>query len=220
MDAIKMQLESELRINNLTQVNVGTFMHSTVIESFLNKAQDLTTRKYIELYDKEPQARIYLGRLIEGVKLTTGNVMTATDATRTGAVMFNVPASLWWPVFEQVKLTHTATSTVKLARVKEVTGTHAELNWENPFKKPYEDMVWRTETGRVAATGGFKVFQLMIPTGYTFLEYILDYVKHPADIVISSNTATVLDEGVHNELVDLAVELIIDTYNLRKQPNK
>lgn len=215
MDAVAMQLAVSTRLRNVTQVNTGEFLQSSVIESFLNKSQDLTVRKYVELLDKEPQARLYLGKLIQGRKYTDAQITADTDTTSPTGILITIPADIRYPVLEYVKMTSTS-GKIKRSRVKEITGTHQELNTENPFKKPYEDMVWRTEMGRNSGSGNNRYFQLILPTGYTFNEYYIDYVIHPASIVISSNTSSLLDEGTHNELVDLAVELIINTYQLRK----
>lgn len=216
MDAINLVYQVQTRVRNLTQVNVGAFLHTSVIESFLNEAQDLVVRKYIELFDVEPESRVYLGKLLKGVKFTAIQAQAST-ATSTG-FLFNVPSDLRLPMMERVLLTNTATSISKVVRVKDVSGTHIELNSSNPFKKPYEDMVWRTELGK-STIGGSRVFQIIIPINFTFQEYYLDYVAYTTEISVSNNTSSLLEESVHNELIDKAVELLLKSHQFDLKSN-
>jgi len=107
-----------------------------------------------------------------------------------------------------------------------VPKTHDEYNIQkdNPFKKPNDKIVWRVDYQKLA---GLSNVELISP--YTISTYKVRYIKYPEPIVLVNLTTTYpgegltidgvstsqtceLNENIHREILDRAVELAIADY--------
>ena len=107
-----------------------------------------------------------------------------------------------------------------------VPKTHDEFNiqYENPFKRPNKNKVWRLDISKI---NNNKIVELISP--FTISEYKIRYIKYPKPIIISdlnisfpNENLTIngfssiqqceLDQEIHNEILDRAVELVLREY--------
>jgi hypothetical protein len=127
-------------------------------------------------------------------------------------VFFDMPPDFLYAVEEAVQLQ----GEPKEAWVRSVKHDEYLANINNPYKKPYKDLVWRMDISRyqhaegtsVAATS--KRTELILPDGFSVDTYRLRYLGNPPSIVVDEFDPTnqrhcVLDNTLHREIVDEAV---------------
>lgn len=102
--------------------------------------------------------------------------------------------------------------------IKPVRHDEYLANINNPYKQPYKDLVWRMDMSRVTRADGTSILssakrtELIIPTGYSLVEYRTRYLAMPPAINVDEFDPTkqkhcVLDETLHREIVDEAVAI-------------
>jgi hypothetical protein len=102
--------------------------------------------------------------------------------------------------------------------IKPVRHDEYLANINNPYKKPYKDLVWRMDMSRAVHADGTDIMssskrtELIIPTGYDLVEYRTRYLAMPPAIKVDEFDPTqqkhcVLDETLHREIVDEAVAI-------------
>lgn len=127
--------------------------------------------------------------------------------------------------------------------------THDEFNRQekNPFKKPDKEVIWRVDMYSIPSTDVLpgntiditkkanKIVELISP--YTIDQYKFRYVKYPEPIIlVNLNTeypyenlsiegetlarTCQLNESVHREILNRAVELALEDYNPERLANK
>ena len=86
------------------------------------------------------------------------------------------------------------------------------LNIDNPYTKPYTDLVWRMDHG---STGAYHKRHELITDGVVSLtSYSLRYIKRPLVIDIVAKNTCELDPLAHDDVVDLAVQIAIKAKSL------
>ena len=93
--------------------------------------------------------------------------------------------------------------------VKVVTLDSYTANKENPFKKPYKKLVWRLDVGNGSLT--HYIISITLPSSYK-----ITYLRQPETIDVTSSNTILINEDVHKDIVDRAVQHAL----LAKQTNK
>lgn len=215
MNAVEMQYAFDNRIRQHNKIGLTTFASSD-IEVFLNNAQENLTLKYAKTFEGEEFSRIVLMKLYR-VQVYTYSDSFTNATSLTNGIYFNLPADYKLPTnIEEATIT-TGTVTYN-PRVKPITDLHYNLNESvnNPYKQPYQDMIWRVDYGVNSGGQSGLVHQIIVPTGTTLVTYKLHYIKQPTAIVIATNTTSELSTNVHNELIDEAVRLAMNSYEANK----
>ena len=142
-------------------------------------------------------------------------------------VFFNLPENFLYAIEETAKLKRTSDDIItKEIPVKPVTHDLYIANINNPFKKPYHNLVWRMDYSREQQAIGDiekenpeeivdysrKRTELIIPEGYSIHQYRIRYLKMPPDIVVdefdpNNQVHCVLDETLHDTIIDEAVKM-------------
>lgn len=128
-------------------------------------------------------------------------------------IFLDLPDGFLYAIEEGVKLSNVA----KEAWVKPVKHDEYLANINNPYKKPYKNIVWRMDVAReVFAEGSIsstnKRTELILPDTYTVEYYRVRYLAMPPAIVCnefdeSEQVHCILDETLHREIVDEAVAI-------------
>jgi len=210
MTAIEMQYNYENRIKNHTKL-AGIHIPSNEVELFLNQAQELVTKKYFELIEKDPKAKTFLTKLLKAKRYDATEGYN-TNTNRDYGTYFELPVDLKYVDVEEITITDGTTP--RRVRVKFVTDPHYNLNEKNPFKNPYKDMVWRMNYGVGETALPAEAHELIIPPGYSIVYYYLYYVKYPTAISLATNNTSELDLSLHDEVIDTAVLLTEKAYKL------
>ena len=231
MTASEMKTEFLIGYDKITSFAAPGY-EDNEISKFLNDAQErfIKTRysdanKYrvgYEENEKRSKDLSELKRFFETSTFTTGN--------HPNSYFVELPDNIMWATKEEVDLTitdcHGSTSTSRVG-VKPIGDDYYNANINNPFKKPYEELVWRLDFSRtddtsVVSSSNKKRHELVYDSASPVSKYYLTYIKYPQSINVSSNASCELDPSVHKELVELAVSIALETssdprYNSQKQ---
>jgi hypothetical protein len=107
-------------------------------------------------------------------------------------------------------------------RIMTIPISHDEynLNYYNPYKKPYTDgtegIVWRLEHGKKTVNGVERKIHGLITDGtpqFQVTNYYMRYLKTPNDIVVNLNNPSAqisceLDSLTHQGICDIALKLL------------
>lgn len=208
MNGIQMQYEFDNLMRNHEKLK-GLDYSSDDVEMWLNDSQSILFNKYQELYNKEAYARTVLNKLHRTKRYLANEGFTNTT-NNTNGTYFPLPSDLRSVIPDLEEVTFTLNSTTYRSRVKDIIGTHYNLNKFNPFKKPYEDMVWRIIYGRNEADAtATNAHQIILPDDAVLTYYFIQYLKEPISISIENNSTSELHISVHEELVIEAVKLFL-----------
>ena len=196
---------------------------------FLTKAQleliknhyKSSGNKYLKGFEGSEKRRVDLKELIKNYKTT--QVISSSSNLNDKSYFFEVPNDLFLIVQESCKLDQTKACFLnKITKV--IPKTHDEYNIqiENPFKTPDENNVWRMDFSKI---NNKKIVELI--SNYKIDSYNLRYIKYPDPIILTKfdgeyNGLSIdgkidemtckLDESIHYEILDRAVEIAVSDY--------
>jgi len=134
----------------------------------------------------------------------------------------NLPEDFWVALKEEIDISYTNScgDTISDLRipVKPIKEDYYNANVRNPYKRPYEELVWRFDRERddinnqISATNS-KRHEVILFDGATPDNYRVSYYRAPKDIVDPAVGASFceFDEMHHEKIADLAVELAMQT---------
>jgi hypothetical protein len=200
------------------------------ISLFLTKAQLEIVKnyytpqgnKYKKGFENSEKRRTDLKELVKTHTSTT--VIASSDGLSSTSKFFKIPDDVFLIVYENITLGDD--SCFENRQVKVIPKTHDEFNIQslNPFKQPNHNLAWRLTVSKI---GSNKVVELVTP--YKIAKYQLRYIKYPRPIILSDfntsfpgegvsidgyttpNTCE-LDESIHREILDRAVEIALRDY--------
>lgn len=188
------------------------------------------SNKYQRGFEADEKRRRDLEQLIKQAKWTAPatsvpadslTVLSGVTEGHPNGTFFSLPDKFLYAIEETAKLKKDTTVTREIP-VKPVTHDQYIANINNPFKKPYANLVWRMDYSRqTQATGDIeaggvdysrKRTELIAPDGYTIEEYRLRYLQMPPNIVVDeyapeNQVHCILDETLHDLIVDTAVTM-------------
>lgn len=205
------------------------------ISIFLTKAQERVLishyrqfgNKFLEGFEMSEKRRKDLSELISNVTLT----LPSTD--QVGAlpdgIFYDLPNDFLYAISEEVLmqvLDCRDVSQTNRVRVLPITHDSYIVNIENPFRKPYNNLVWRLDYS-TSLTTTFKRHEL-ITNGNNIVSYNIRYIKRPTPIIITAlnplGTITsidgytgpldcTLDASLHRDIIDIAVQIATGVTN-------
>lgn len=148
------------------------------------------------------------------LKTGAGNAFTThcnylasqTDAHPNG-VMFKMPSNFLYSVEEGVQLKKVSDNTLeKECVVKPVTHDEYSANVNNPYKAPYNKLVWRLGVGGNTSLSNISRTELIVPSTHTINYYRNVFVSNPPDIVCGETEENcILNEAMQIEIINEAV---------------
>ena len=203
MDAREMQYQFEQRIAQLGEP-IGREFNSFEIEDYLNQAQETYFLNDYNDFEKREAVRKSLFSLVKTCVIDTFT-SSVLDNLENGYFV-TLPGDFLYALEEEV--TYNGNSIM----VKPTTHDRYTINKNNPFKKPYSDLVWRLD-----ADGKHE---LITDGAHTMSNYKVRYLSALPDIVINTNTVCVLNTVSHNKIVDIAVGLALRKLQLKNMSNE
>lgn len=174
------------------------------INRFLNEAQLNLVKRYADIFERDEDARKILSVLVKPFSTETISSYTAFEYTNAFLVT-GLPDFLN-VILERVNKSMTI-------KVKPMSSDEITVNINNPFKKPDVNTVWRLDVAdnHVLITDG-----TLIITSYFCL-----YIDMPSNIDIDDEAKScVLQEQVHEDIVNNAVQSALNVINRMLQSNK
>jgi len=196
---------------------------------YLTKAQleviknyyDPASNRKLKGFENSEKRRVDLKELIK--EYNTNTEINTTLGLTNDSKFYKIPDDVFLIVFESLK------SNINNCGEKDLTvvpKTHDEFNvqYGNPFKRPNKNKVWRLDISKI---NNDKVVELITPN--TISNYKIRYIKYPKPIIISNLSTTFpgeglsingftniqqceLDQEIHSEILDRAVELALRDY--------
>jgi hypothetical protein len=198
------------------------------ISIYLTKAQQEIIKnyynpggnKYKEGFEDSEKRRVDLKELIK--TYTSNTQIVSFNGLSNNSKFFIIPDDVFLIVYETVTLDNTCIT--KQPNV--VPKTHDEFNIQsdNPFKNPDYSTIWRLNISKIENK---NVVELISPIN--IIDYKIRYIKYPKPIILSdlnslfpgenltidglsTPTNCELYQGIHEEILDRAVELALRDY--------
>lgn len=215
---------------NAIATNSAPGLDDYEISIFLTKAQleivknyyNPNGNKYKDGFENSEKRRTDLKELVRDYKSTT--IIQSNLAISKDSKFFKIPNDVFVTLHEQAKLSTNDCMNGNILNVYVKTHDEYSVQTDNPFKNPDRSTVWRLNFSMI---GNDKVAELISP--YNISTYQFRYVKFPRPIVLSDLSVTFpgeglsidgvtsqqtseLDQEIHREIVDRAVELALRDY--------
>lgn len=180
-----------------------------------------TLNKYQKGFENSEKRRVDLKEIIKNYKTTT--YFKNNNSIHTDSKFFNIPPDVFLITNEFGIIKSLDCNLGKRINIKPITQDEFNNQILNPFKKPNDNVAWRLDFSKI---NNNKVVEIISPFD---IEYNLRYIKYPKPIILGdlltnfpsenlsidgyTNAQTSeLDEEIHREILDRAVELALRDY--------
>lgn len=230
MTANEMADELEVLFNKVTN-NDSPGYEDAELSLILNKSQERFrnqiysgSNKLQEGFEETEKRRKDLSELTKNVEISTAS--SNQLGTLPNGTFYDLPDDFLYAIKEEVTINSSEECIDgNRIRVKPITHDEYAINVDNPFKQPYDGLVWRLDYSRTTDNTNPKRHELITDGTYNITTYHLRYLRRLADIVVDRVTPTnqincVLDESTHRRIIDIAVEILLEiTVDNRLQTN-
>lgn len=173
------------------------------VSIFLTKAYREIVDKYYSDFERSEKSRKILSKLVNVTQVT--NITSTNDYYNGYKVnLTGVTPTILYNLSEEGVLESTTPATTL---IKPITLDAYAANTDNPFKKPWKNLIWRLDVG-----DGTQ--QVILIANSTVLAYNLTYLQQPETIDVTSSTSILINEEAHNEIVDRAVQLALQSIQI------
>lgn len=208
MNLGEMHSEIERKLRNLDVIiDTPTTELSSIIYECVYKFID----KYYKTFEEDERSRKALGLLTIKTDITP----SSADPIFPNSYRATLPTNpeLLYTVLEIVTLDGVE------VKVKPISLDAYIASLKNPFKNPYNNLVWRLELIPSGTTT--KIHILVVPAGSTLTNYKLGYIKNPTKYTIEDNPTSELEipDIFQYEIIDMAVEMFLNSYSLLNTKN-
>jgi hypothetical protein len=187
---------------------------------FFNKASKVFAKQLVSDYANPARKGIeeVEKRSKDLVELKDHEVITVFVAgDHPNSFICDLPDAYWLTLKEECTVIYTNSCnspiTVRIP-VKPIKEDYYNANIKNPFKKPFEELVWRIDRERgditqTISTTNKKRHELILFTGATITDYRVSYYRRPKEVDLSNNNDFCEFDPIHHEkIADMAVELM------------
>jgi len=200
MTAVEMKYKFDIKMRELLKALNHPF-NTNEINRLFNEAQLKIVREYADFFDRNEDVRKILSCLVYPYSTST----LAASTAHTNGFLVTLPTDTLNVVSERVN----DSSDIK---IKPMSFDEYIVNINNPFKKPDANNVWRLD---------LLDSQELITDGVVILtSYQCNYIKMPPDIDIDNNVDCILQEQIHEDIVNEAIRIALSIINTTLQPNK
>lgn len=191
-----------------TDDEISVFL-SQAQERIIKQRYSFHSNKYGDSFEETEKRRRELQGLISPSVDSTGALKTTVSQSQLGklstdSVIYDLPEDHWLSVLEYVVTDDDCNVT------KEVIPTTRDeyfSNRHNPFLKPNKNKVWRIDSDKI----GNIYRSELITDGSEILEYHVQYLKKPNDIIVGDNPVPCeLHDNIHREIVSEAVNIALE----------
>jgi len=200
----EMHSEFERKLRNLDVViDAPTSEISNIFYEALYKFID----KYYETFEEDERSRKALSLL----------TINDADVTITDASPQIVPNSYKATIPTDPELLYTvlelATIDSNVVMVKPITLDAYRTNLNNPFRKPWKNLVWRLD---IIPNGDTKYHILVADSTAEITNYQLGYIKVPTKYTIEDDYDEEMEvpEIFQYEIIDMAIEMFLQSHNI------
>jgi len=205
---------------NIDDYELSVYLTKAQLEIVKNYYDPSSNRKK-RGFENSEKRRVDLKELVK--EFNTNTVLTTNIKLTNESKVFKIPDDVFIIIYESAKCNINNCGEKQLNIVPK---THDEFNiqYSNPFKRPNKNKIWRLDISKI---NNDKVVELI--SDYNINEYKIRYIKYPKPIIISdlntifpnenlsiSGFSTMqqceLNQEIHSEILDRAVELALRDY--------
>lgn len=216
MNSRQMQLSFEMKIGQFGNYDFYKPLQSHEMQDFLNEAQEMVLQELYEEFEQSEKIRTELSPLVKNQVFSS--FTTGSAEGHTNGYIVDIPNEVLYPVGERCNISYIDCNSVsQTIESKVLPFTHDEyiMNVNNPYTKPSKDILWRMELG--ASGSYYKRHEIITDGSITLNSYNLRYIKRPTDLNLITTNTSELDPSVHDQIVDLAVQIALRS---RPQPEQ
>lgn len=237
MTSSQMKYEFQLLYDSIAGLHAPPY-NDREISTLLTLAQERVIKNRLSpsadnkanTLDETEKRKSEFDQLITNAKVTS---YANTDDNLTNGYFFNLPTNFLYALMERADIKFTSKSgcynvddTLTDIWVKPMSYDMYLVNKNNPFKKPYEEIIWRfnleSDPNYESPTTSPKRVELLTDGKYIITSYNIRYIKKPNPIIVGTlsqskaidgfytPTDCQLDSFLHREIVRLAVEDAIE----------
>lgn len=174
-------------------------------------------------FEGDEQKRRELSELVKDFKSSA--FITSTKSLSSKSKLVNIPADLMYIVYEAASLLDKCGKTITV-EVNPISYDNLNSSMKNPFRKPNGQRVFRLDISKDATLKNVELVSEV-----TLISYSMRYVKYPSPIILANfeldaNVSGLglkinglnqikeceLEESIHREILNRAVELAIRDY--------
>lgn len=199
----------------------SNYLTTAQLEIVKNYYDSLSNRKQ-KGFESTEKRRRDLNQLVKPYKSSTQVV--SSNGIHNTSKFFIIPNETMFIVSEQIKIKTNDCHDGDVIGVKPTTHDEFSTHIKNPFRLPDDSVAWRLDISNI---NDQKVVEIISP--YTSLEYQMRYIKYPKPIILEDLETTYpaenlsidgqtvastseLNESIHREILDRAVELALLDY--------
>lgn len=177
--------------------------------------------KYKKGFENTEKRRVDLKELIK--TFTSNLIINSNINLSQNSKFFKIPDDVFLIVYESANIELNNCGIVS-TYVDPITHDDYNIQNSNPFKKPNKNKTWRLSVSKI---NNDNVVELINP--FKIVNYTLRYIKYPKPIIISNldntfpgenlkidNISTLseceLNQSIHREILDRAVEIALRDY--------
>ena len=223
---------NEIRYNILLGVDslfegTGPGYNDKQISSIINRAQRRVFKDKAPKFDSDEKTKRILAPLLKGASLVKGNINLTTDTTITNyshtvsnlltGTFYTLPTTTnsdaLGLIVEEYGILEIDSIKTQPVIVLPITYDYFLKNYNNRYKKPYTELIWRMDAK--FEVGTIKpVVELIYPITHTLYDYIINYLRYPTNIVVNVSTPAsqidceITDQSFQDEIVGEAIKII------------
>ena len=205
---------------SIDDYELSVYLTKAQLEVIKNYYDPVSNRK-LKGFENSEKRRVDLKELIK--EYNTNIEISTTLGLTNDSKFYKIPDEVFLIIYESTKCIINNCGEKDLNVIPK---THDEFNiqHENPFKRPNKNKIWRLDISKI---NNDKVVELITPN--TISNYKIRYIKYPKPIIISDLSTTFpgeglsingftniqqceLDQEIHPEILDRAVELALRDY--------
>jgi len=206
----------------LDDFEISHYLTVAQLEIVKNYYDALSNRKQ-KGFESTEKRRTDLKELVLNYKTTDNLVLNI--GLENNSKFFIIPNNTFLIVQETAKLSSSDNCVNgNISNIKPITHDEYNIQKHNPFKKPDKDTLWRLN---ISKHDNNQIVEIISP--YDISEYQMRYIKYPNPIIltdldiafpsdnlsidgITDETQCELNQSIHREIIDRAVELALRDY--------
>ncbi len=203
-------------------------------ENFVKSHYTPKGNKYQQGFENSEKRRKDLGECLRYDENTI--ISTSQVGVHMNGTYYDLPHDFWLAVEEEIESNIDETTCTiippsgysmvvrplwRRMKIRPITYDEYNAQIKNPFKNPYDKLVWRMDFSREQVNTNPKRHELITDGTYLIKKYLVWYIKKLSDIVVDETTPVnqvncELDETTHSEIVAEAVRIATGITNLEE----
>ena len=176
--------------------------------------------KYQEGFDQSPKRQLDFSTITDLMVYNINNALEDVVKFNEDSIVFPYNDNFLFIIQELATVTDSVTGTDKNVNIRGITNVEYMMAMNKPYKYPFKHEGWR-----IIHNTDDRKLELLLSYGDHLKSYKIRYIKRPTPIILdftppglkidglSDPTPCILDESMHAEIVQRAVELAKMSYD-------